>query len=57
MTELMRPSPRHKTAALFITCLVDQLFPDIGIAVARAHSMADMIIWRFGLRHGGKGHA
>ena len=35
MTEPLRPSPRHKTAALFITCLVDQLFPDIGIAVVR----------------------
>lgn len=33
MTEILRPSPRNKPVSLFVTCMVDTLYPHIGIAV------------------------
>lgn len=35
MTEIIRPSPRHKTASLFVTCMVDTFFPNVGIAMVK----------------------
>jgi len=33
MTELLRPSPRFKPVSLFITCIVDMIYPQTGISV------------------------
>jgi L-lactate dehydrogenase complex protein LldE len=33
MTEITRPSPRNKTVSLFVTCLVDMIYPKTGVAV------------------------
>lgn len=33
MAELLRPSPRHKPVSLFITCIVDMIYPQTGISV------------------------
>ncbi len=33
MSDLLRPSPRYKPVSLFITCLVDMIFPQTGISV------------------------
>ena len=35
MSEIIRPSPRNKTASLFITCMVDTIFPNIGISTVK----------------------
>ena len=32
MSDILRPSPRHKPVSLFVTCMVDNLFPNTGIA-------------------------
>lgn len=33
MAEDLRPSPKHKPVSLFVTCIVDALFPQTGISV------------------------
>jgi L-lactate dehydrogenase complex protein LldE len=33
VTEIARPSPRNKPVSLFVTCLVDMIFPHIGVSV------------------------
>lgn len=33
MTEIPRPSPRGKAVSLFVTCVVDRVYPQTGIAV------------------------
>lgn len=33
MSDLLRPSPRYKPVSLFVTCLVDMIFPQTGISV------------------------
>ena len=33
MTDNLRPSPRHKPASLFVTCIIDSLYPKTGISV------------------------
>ncbi len=33
MAELARPSPRNKPVSLFVTCIIDALYPPTGIAV------------------------
>lgn len=33
MTELARPSPRYKPASLFVTCIVDMIYPQTGVSV------------------------
>jgi L-lactate dehydrogenase complex protein LldE len=33
MTEQPRPSPRYKPVSLFVTCIVDQIYPHTGVAV------------------------
>jgi L-lactate dehydrogenase complex protein LldE len=35
MIEIIRPAPRLKTASLFVTCMVDMIFPDIGISTVK----------------------
>lgn len=35
MNEIHRPSPRHKPVALFVTCMVDMIYPDVGKATVR----------------------
>jgi len=35
MADDLRPSPRHKPVSLFVTCMVDALYPPIGIGVVR----------------------
>ena len=35
MFDILRPSPRHKTASLFITCMVDMFFPDVGVSTVK----------------------
>jgi L-lactate dehydrogenase complex protein LldE len=34
-TEIIRPSPKNKTAALFVTCMVDSIYPNTGISTVR----------------------
>jgi L-lactate dehydrogenase complex protein LldE len=33
MSEALRPSPKHKPVSLFVTCIVDTIFPQAGISV------------------------
>lgn len=33
MTDDLRPSPRHKPVSLFVTCIVDMIYPNTGISV------------------------
>lgn len=33
MTDDLRPSPRHKPVSLFVTCIIDNLYPQTGISV------------------------
>jgi L-lactate dehydrogenase complex protein LldE len=33
MAEDLRPSPKHKPVSLFVTCIVDAVFPETGISV------------------------
>jgi L-lactate dehydrogenase complex protein LldE len=33
MTELARPSPRYKPVSLFVTCIVDMIYPQTGVSV------------------------
>jgi L-lactate dehydrogenase complex protein LldE len=33
MTDDLRPSPRYKPASLFVTCMIDALYPRTGISV------------------------
>lgn len=33
MSEELRPSPRHKPVSLFVTCIVDMIYPDTGVSV------------------------
>lgn len=35
MNKIVRPSPRHKTVSLFITCMGDMIFPNIGISTVK----------------------
>ncbi len=35
MADDLRPSPRHKPVSLFVTCMVDALYPPVGIGVVR----------------------
>jgi L-lactate dehydrogenase complex protein LldE len=35
MTEMIRPSPRYKTVSLFVTCMVDNLYPQTGISTVK----------------------
>jgi L-lactate dehydrogenase complex protein LldE len=43
VTEIARPSPRNKTVSLFVTCLVDMIFPHTGVSVVN-------ILDRLGIR-------
>lgn len=33
--EILRPSPKHKTVSLFVTCMVDMIYPNTGISVVK----------------------
>lgn len=33
MAEDLRPSPKYKPVSLFVTCIVDALYPNTGISV------------------------
>jgi L-lactate dehydrogenase complex protein LldE len=33
MTDDLRPSPRHKPVSLFITCIIDAIYPQTGVSV------------------------
>ncbi len=33
MSEALRPSPRYKPVSLFVTCIVDMIYPQTGVAV------------------------
>ena len=33
MTDDLRPSPRYKPVSLFVTCIVDMIYPQTGISV------------------------
>ena len=35
MTEELRPSPKYKPVSLFVTCIVDAMFPQTGISVVK----------------------
>lgn len=35
MADDLRPSPRHKPVSLFVTCMIDALYPPIGIGAVR----------------------
>jgi L-lactate dehydrogenase complex protein LldE len=35
MADDLRPSPRHKPVSLFVTCMVDALYPPVGIGVVQ----------------------
>lgn len=35
MTDILRPSPRHKRVSLFTTCMVDMIYPPTGIATVK----------------------
>lgn len=35
MTDVIRPSPKNKKVSLFVTCLVDSLFPNTGISTVK----------------------
>lgn len=35
MSEDLRPSPRHKPVSLFVTCMVDMIYPATGVSVVR----------------------
>lgn len=35
MHEVPRPSPRHKPVSLFVTCIVDMIYPQTGISVVK----------------------
>ncbi len=35
MHEIPRPSPRHKPVTLFVTCIVDMIYPQTGISVVK----------------------
>lgn len=35
MSEIVRPSPRNKTVSLFVTCMVDNIFPNTGISTVK----------------------
>jgi L-lactate dehydrogenase complex protein LldE len=35
MSAALRPSPRHKPVSLFVTCIVDMIYPQTGISVVK----------------------
>jgi L-lactate dehydrogenase complex protein LldE len=35
MSENLRPSPRHKPVSLFVTCIVDMVYPQTGVSVVK----------------------
>jgi L-lactate dehydrogenase complex protein LldE len=35
MTEDLRPSPRYKPVSLFVTCIVDMIYPQTGVSVVK----------------------
>jgi L-lactate dehydrogenase complex protein LldE len=35
MSEILRPSPQYKPVSLFVTCIVDTIYPHTGISVVR----------------------
>ncbi len=35
MTDIPRPSPRNKPVSLFITCMVDHIYPQVGISTVK----------------------
>lgn len=35
MTEVLRPSPKYKPVSLFVTCIIDMIYPHTGVSVVK----------------------